>query len=713
MFFYGIYIQFLSYLQIQKIINSLLNLKIMKTQFLLIILLSFSSVFYFGDYPEVKNTSKTITGIVTDTEGEPIAYASIFVKENSKINTLTNKFGEYSIEVSDDYKTLVFTGIGYEAKDVEITDTKIDVTLKRFKEDIDIHYEEDTGKPIELIMDGDVDESEVILFDDISVAYDKTESVVYEKAPMFSSVRSALSGKVAGVTTKKHSFLGKTTTTEAYVYEEETIKETKGEKRKDKEFKKKKDKKESGQLTAGEINDFSKWNLWQDITGNQLEIYKDMWGFYPLQRYSLLITDQEKKPIINCKIQLLDKNNKIVWSSRTDNTGKAELWANMFDSTYTDTDEFVISMNYYGEIHSIDNPTLFQDGLNKYVIKSNCNIPDAVDIAFVIDATGSMGDELLYLQAEIEDVVKATQKKFKKLDINLGSVFYRDHNEEYLTVKSDFDSKIKNAVKFIDEQEAQAGGDFPEAVEDGLEVAVNELKWRDKARTRIIFLVLDAPPHNEQETVERLQKISQIASEKGIRIVPITCSGIDKSTEYLMRSLALATNGTYVFLTDDSGIGDSHIKPTTDKFEVEMLNELLIRLLDQYITTPDCKNNIVYDDDQLTDTTFVITPTDNPQDTSLVSNPDSTGTKTDVDIYDYSEGIKYYPNPTQGPVNIEIKGDIKELYVVDYSGKILERREIYNKEKVMLDITQYPAGMYFIKFLNKDKWMTGKIILVH
>ena len=686
----------------------------MKTQILLTILLSLSSVFYYGNNQENQKTTRTITGMVTNVVGEPLPYASVLVKENSKINTTTNKSGEYSIEVAEEYNFLVFSAIGYKNNEIKITNTKIDVVLglieevnfviKDIEEPIDnelieVNDELTDYEPIEV--DEEITDFDFVIIDETRGEYKEAEVYSYDDVVATSVRKRAFSAPMFG---ERRSIMSKSEVSVSY---------TKGDKRKDKTTKKKEDKKESGQLTAGEINDFSKWNLWQDITGNELKTYKDMWGFYPLQRYSLLITDQEKKPIINCKVQLLDKNNKIVWSSRTDNTGKAELWANMFDSIYTENDKFVISMDYYGEIHSLDNPTIFQDGLNKYVMNLGCNISDAVDIAFVIDATGSMGDELLYLQAEIEDVIKTTQKNFKKLDINLGSVFYRDHNEEYLTVKSEFNSKIKDAVKFIAEQDAQAGGDFPEAVEDGLEVAVNELEWRDNARTRIIFLVLDAPPHNEQETVERLQKISQIASEKGIRIVPITCSGIDKSTEYLMRSLALATNGTYVFLTDDSGIGGSHIAPTTDKYEVEMLNELLIRLLDQYITTPDCKNQIVYDDNQLTDTTFVITPTENPLDTNLVSNPDSTGTKTDVEQYNYSEGIKYYPNPTQGSVNIEIKGDIKELYVADYSGKILERREIYDKEKVVLDITQYPAGMYFIKFLNKDKWMTGKIILVH
>ena len=55
-----------------------------------------------------------------------------------------------------------------------------------------------------------------------------------------------------------------------------------------------------------------------------------------------------------------------------------------------------------------------------------------------------------------------------------------------------------------------------------------------------------------------------------------------------MRTFVLLTNGTYTFLTDDSGIGNSHIKPTIDSYEVEKLNDLLLRLILQRAVLPEC-----------------------------------------------------------------------------------------------------------------------------
>ncbi len=73
------------------------------------------------------------------------------------------------------------------------------------------------------------------------------------------------------------------------------------------------------------------------------------------------------------------------------------------------------------------------------------------------------------------------------------------------------------------------------------------------------------------------------AAEKGIKIIPITASGIDKTTEYLMRSFAILTNGSYVFITDDSGVGNDHLEPTIGEFEIEKLNDLMVRLVGENV----------------------------------------------------------------------------------------------------------------------------------
>jgi len=167
--------------------------------------------------------------------------------------------------------------------------------------------------------------------------------------------------------------------------------------------------------------------------------------------------------------------------------------------------------------------------------------------------------------------------------------------------------------------------------------ALDSLHWDSGARAKILFLILDAPPHDEAK--DRVKTLVIRAASMGIRIVPVVCSGIDKSTEYLMRSIALATDGSYVFLTDDSGVGDKHIKPTTDNFKVELLNDLLQRVISEMI--------------------FMMPCADNGKMEEPVSTNDNVGK------------VVVYPNPSTGMINIRSSEKIKELFVADFTGKVL------------------------------------------
>jgi hypothetical protein len=162
-------------------------------------------------------------------------------------------------------------------------------------------------------------------------------------------------------------------------------------------------------------------------------------------------------------------------------------------------------------------------------------------------------------------------------------VFYRDTEDEYVTRISNFSTDINQTIDFINDQQANGGGDFPEAVHTALKKAVNDLQWSTNATSRIIFLVLDAPPHYESQIVSEIHNQISLAAGKGIKVIPVTASGIDKETEFLMRYMAIATNGTYVFITNDSGIGGEHLEATVGEYEVELLNNLIERLINKYL----------------------------------------------------------------------------------------------------------------------------------
>lgn len=433
-------------------------------------------------------------------------------------------------------------------------------------------------------------------------------------------------------------------------------------------------------LTAGEVNDFNKWNMWEEYTENEFSSMGNFWGIMPQKRYTVQLTDKKFNAIVNEAIYLVNKNTgDTAWRAYTDNTGKAELWAGFLRDD-KEGDTYYISDRYGNQLK---NPSAFKAGINLLTVDRSCGVTADVDIAFVVDATGSMGDEIEFLKLELEDVIRNTMDKYKSLSLRAGSVFYRDQGDQYLTRNVAFNDDLLKTINFIKLQSAGGGGDTPEAVDEALSTALDSLQWNPKARTRIMFLVLDAPPHNEAK--ERIRQLTLKAAARGIRIVPVACSGTDKSTEFLLRSMALATNGTYAFLTDHSGVGNSHIAPTTDKYEVELLGNLLQRIIGQYLSAKDCAD---------------VQDVQSQQPVKLPENILS---------------LKLYPNPTSGQFTIESKKELKEIYITDFTGKILMRLNAADKKgRWQVDISGYPSATYLVKYITTDnKWGAEKVVLIH
>jgi len=334
---------------------------------------------------------------------------------------------------------------------------------------------------------------------------------------------------------------------------------------------------EPGVLTAGEWNDLNNWDFWNNLLSNQ-EYYEDVnkWHLKEIKRYSFLVTGNNKSWVANAEISLM-ANEVEVWKTKTDNKGKATLWSDLeLDGLtarikFEETEKVIIAIKEHAE------------GINKVSINKTTNNENIIDIYFAVDATGSMGDEINYLKVELNNVIKQIKQNNPLLDMRFGSVFYRDEGDNYVTRPFNFTTNEASLISFISDQSANGGGDFPEAVHSALDIAITQNSWNDNASARILFLLLDAPPHYTQEAISSLELNLINAAEKGIKIIPITASGIDKATEYLMRSFAILTNGTYVFITDDSGVGNAHLQPTIGAFEVEKLNDLMVRLVGEYV----------------------------------------------------------------------------------------------------------------------------------
>jgi hypothetical protein len=328
----------------------------------------------------------------------------------------------------------------------------------------------------------------------------------------------------------------------------------------------------AGQITAGEWRDLNEWDFWIGLQENDdWQASRTTWGLSTDYRYPVQVVDRSNLPVVDALATLYDQEGTVLWQSRTDAQGVAELWAS--DPAAS------VAVEYQGQTTRSSDVLPFSQGKMTLTLPISRSCPDQIDLLFAVDATGSMGDELEYLKSELTDVIARIEPT---AGVRLSTVFYRDQGDEYVVRSFPFTSESSQMIENIRNQSADGGGDTPEAVHSALEEAITQMNWSERATARLLFLLLDAPPHQDDQVKQQLQTLIPLASRKGIRIIPISASGIDKPTEFLLRSMAILTQGTYVFVTDDSGIGNDHLEPTVGEYEVELLNDLLVRLINAY-----------------------------------------------------------------------------------------------------------------------------------
>lgn len=335
----------------------------------------------------------------------------------------------------------------------------------------------------------------------------------------------------------------------------------------------------AGLLTAGNWTDNQNWKFFEGLMKKkEWQKMQEHWGFNMLERVPVKVSNG-KNAIIDAVVKLKDASGNVLWETRTDVHGEAFLFTNMFeDKQKADYVEVVVAgstvkkeLKREGALVEIEIPTITKASRN-------------LDIMFMIDATGSMGDELSYIQSELTDVIKRVKIANEQVaSIAVSCNVYRDQGDEYVVRSFPFRQNVSMSLQDLNDQRAGGGGDYEEAVEQAYADAVNNHKWSEEATARLMFFVLDAPPHHNFENLKKLQEVTKDAAKKGVKVIPIASSGVDKNTEFLMRFLGISTGGTYIFLTDDSGIGNSHIEPTIGKYEVKLLNNLLVEVINSYL----------------------------------------------------------------------------------------------------------------------------------
>ena len=92
-------------------------------------------------------------------------------------------------------------------------------------------------------------------------------------------------------------------------------------------------------------------------------------------------------------------------------------------------------------------------------------------------------------------------------------------------------------------------------------------------------------------------------------------------------------------------------------------------------------------------------------DTSACILVDQTGIEELIE-----QGVMIYPNPASNAVNIEWSSDIDFVEITDSRGRLLKKVEIFNQKKLLLDITEFAKGVYFIHLESEQGRVVYDII---
>ena len=301
------------------------------------------------------------------------------------------------------------------------------------------------------------------------------------------------------------------------------------------------------------------------------------------ERYILTVMNERQQPVLDARVRLFDAQ-QLVFEGRTYAGGKTIFFPRAAGlSPNANTLRVQIEKG-----NSVAEGQLKrgQDGEQTFVLRGATALPQKprLDVLFLLDATGSMGDEISQIQKTIASIAERIDRIEPRPELRLGLVAYRDRGDDYVTRVYDFTPDLAQFQQLLASVSADGGGDTPESLNEGLHDAVQQVGWTDDA-VRLIFLVADAPPHLDYPQDYDYIKEARVAVSKGIKIYPIAASNTEDDAEYIFRQLAQQTLGHFIFLTYQPGQNAGTPGETTthnvdpEAFTVERLDDLVVQVI--------------------------------------------------------------------------------------------------------------------------------------
>lgn len=257
------------------------------------------------------------------------------------------------------------------------------------------------------------------------------------------------------------------------------------------------------------------------------------------------------KVVPAARVQVVDvANDRVALAATTYGDGRVPFYPHLGvePTTYVDS----TPAKYLVEVNAgLSRRRMEWDGRADLTVKVEVEKPirDPVmlDVLFLIDTTGSMGDEIERIKNSLLSMTDKLKSMEREFDLRYAAVLYRDVGDEYVTMAHPFTGDIRAFAEALSTIKASGGGDGPESLNQGMAEAVGRADWREGA-AKVMFLIADAQPHMDYAGDIPYGESLKAALAEGIRIHSVAASGLPPVGSLVFRQIAQFTRGKFIFI---------------------------------------------------------------------------------------------------------------------------------------------------------------------
>ena len=307
-------------------------------------------------------------------------------------------------------------------------------------------------------------------------------------------------------------------------------------------------------------------------------------------RQFIVVTDKAGKPMPNCPISVTSGQQTAQLLSTV--SGRALLFPHAFGLQGS---KLTATTSCLSEVVAAELDASKEDGVTVLKLGAERTLPArrTIDLAFVLDTTGSMGEEIQAVKSTIRAV--AGKLSNDQTSVRIGLVEYKDRSDSVVTRTFQFSPDLAAFGRSVAALTADGGGDMPEDMQAGLTTAIDKLEWSTVSVARMMVVIADAPPHLDYQDEKDYADSAKRAAAKGIKVFTVSASGMDDTGQVVMRQLSQFTGAANMFVLrggagpQSTGGGDpkDSCGGTHDNYSSGNLDELIVKRVKQELKSLD------------------------------------------------------------------------------------------------------------------------------